>query len=83
MLIFGAEQTAADESGWVPLFDGDSLEGWTASEHQESCRVDNGNLVLGGERSHLFYTGPVDDHDFTDFELKLDVMTTPGSNSGG
>ena len=71
-----------DEPGWVSLFDGKSLEGWTASEHKESCRVQDGMLVLGGERSHLFYNGPVDDHNFTDFELKLEVKTTPGSNSG-
>lgn len=77
-----ASPARADETGWVTLFDGKSLEGWTASEHKASCRVEDGLLLLGGERSHLFYTGPVDDHDFTDFELKLDVKTTPGSNSG-
>jgi len=42
----------------------------------------DGMILVGGERSHLFYSGPVDDHNFTDFELKLEVMTTPGSNSG-
>jgi len=72
----------AGEMEWVPLFDGKSLDGWAASEHKESCRVEDGKLLLGGERSHLFYNGPVDDHDFQDFELKLEVMTTPGSNSG-
>ena len=73
----------ADEPGWVALFDGKSLEGWTASEHKASCKVEDGNIAVGGgERSHLFYSGPVDDHDFRDFELKLEVMTTPGSNSG-
>ena len=30
----------------------------------------------------MFYTGPVMNHDFKNFELKLKVMTTPGSNSG-
>jgi hypothetical protein len=70
------------ESGWVSLFDGKSLDGWTASENKASCRVEDGLLLIGGERSHLCYNGPVDNHDFTDFELKLEVMTTPGSNSG-
>jgi hypothetical protein len=70
------------ESGWVSLFDGKSLDSWTASENKASCRVEDGLLLIGGERSHLFYNGPVDDHDFTDFELKLEVKTTPGSNSG-
>lgn len=77
-----AQVAVADGPGWVPLFDGESLAGWTASEHKDSCRVEDGVLALGGERSHLFYSGPVDDHDFTDFELKLEVKTTPGSNSG-
>jgi hypothetical protein len=76
------QSARAEEPGWVALFDGKSLAGWTASEHKESCRVEKDLLVLGGERSHLFYSGPVDDHDFQDFELKLEVMTKPGSNSG-
>ena len=59
------------EPGWVRLFDGQSLAGWTASEHKESCRVEDGKIVVGGERSHLFYSGPIDNHDFQDFELKL------------
>lgn len=77
----GNSATAA-EAGWVSLFDGKSLSGWTASENKESCRVEDGNIVVGGERSHLFYSGEVGNHDFDDFELKLEVKTTPGSNSG-
>jgi 3-keto-disaccharide hydrolase len=74
--------TGADE-GWIPLFDGHSLDGWTASENKDSCRVEDGMIVLGGGgRSHLFYTGPVQNHDFKNFELKVQVKTEPGSNSG-
>jgi hypothetical protein len=32
--------------------------------------------------SHLFYNGPVLNHDFTNFEFRARVKTTPGSNSG-
>ena len=83
-MVLGVQnhEVAAGDSGWISLFDGKSLTGWTASEHKESCRVEDGLLVLGGERSHLFYNGPVGNHHFTDFELKLEVKTTPGSNSG-
>ncbi len=35
-----------------------------------------------GPRSHLFYTGPVNDANFKNFEFQADVLTTPGSNSG-
>jgi hypothetical protein len=74
---------SADADGWISLFDGHSLDGWTASEHKTSCRVEDGVIVVGGgERSHLFYTGEVHHHDFKNFELKLEVMTKPGANSG-
>ena len=72
-----------DESGFIALFDGKSLDGWRASEHRDSCRVENGEIVVGGgERSHLFYDGPVANHDFKNFELRLEVMTEPKANSG-
>jgi hypothetical protein len=73
---------AAAEDGWVPLFDGKSLDGWKASENQGTFTVANGELIAHGKRSHLFYTGPVANHDFTNFELKLEVMAKHGANSG-
>jgi hypothetical protein len=38
-------------------------------------------IVVHGPRSHLYYLGPVENHDFRTSNLR-DVMTTPGSNSG-
>ena len=73
---------AGTADGWVSLFDGKSLDGWRASENPSTFRVEDGEIVVHGPRAHLFYTGPVMNHDFTDFELKAEVMTTPGSNSG-
>ena len=73
---------AEPEAGWQTLFDGHNLDGWRASEHPDSFRVEDGQIVVKGERSHLFYVGPVGNHDFRDFELKLEVMTFPGANSG-
>ena len=67
---------------WISLFDGETLEGWTAGENQETFRVEDGLIVAHGPRSHLFYTGPVAEHDFKNFELEVEAMTTPGSNSG-
>ena len=37
-------------------------------------------LVAQGNRSHAFYVG--DEKPFKDFEMKVDVMTEPGSNGG-
>lgn len=73
---------AQSEDGWVPLFDGKSLDGWKASEKPGTFTVENGAIVVHGPRSHLYYVGPVGNHDFKDFEWKADVMTMPGANSG-
>ncbi len=70
------------DAGWIPLFDGESLSGWTASENKDTFSVRDGQIVVHGPRSHLFYTGPVENHNFEDFEFKADVMTRPGANSG-
>ena len=74
--------TASRSDGWIPLFDGQTLSGWRASENPATFRVENGEIVVHGPRAHLFYDGPVMNHEFRDFELKADVMTRPGANSG-
>jgi type 1 glutamine amidotransferase len=79
--VCSAAQGNKDE-GWISLFDGKSLNGWTASESQGTFTVKDRQLVVNGARSHLFYTGPVRRHNFQNFEFKADVMTTQGSNSG-
>lgn len=79
-LVFPPER--AQEEGWYSLFDGDSFEGWTVNERERSFRIVNGMIIADGWRSHLFYTGFVADHAFTNFHFKADVRTTPGSNSG-
>lgn len=73
-------QAAEKEEGWVNLFDGKSLKGWKANENKETWKIEKGNLVCHGPRSHLFYMG--DDKPFINFEFKAEVMTTPGSNAG-
>jgi hypothetical protein len=71
-----------DAEGFISLFDGKSLDGWKASENQDAWAVEDGTIVAKSGRSHLFYEGPVHDHDFKNFELKAEVNTKPGSNSG-
>ena len=75
-------QGAAGNTGWIPLFDGKSLNGWKPSEHEGTFKVVDGQIVAHGDRSHLFYTGPVQGADFRNFELTLEIKTKPGSNSG-
>jgi hypothetical protein len=75
-------QVEDKESDWISIFDGQSLEGWTANENTGTWSIRDGSIVCEGERSHLFYTGEVNNGIFKNFEFKVDVMTEPGSNSG-
>ncbi|HET9473053.1 MAG TPA: DUF1080 domain-containing protein [Steroidobacteraceae bacterium] len=67
---------------WIALQDGKSFAGWRAPERPESWAVEEGAFVTRGARSHLYYVGKVARHDFRNFELSLEVMTSPGANSG-
>jgi hypothetical protein len=77
-----ASQPKADADGFFPLFNGKDLEGWKVGKHPEAFTVKDGTLVVNGEVAHLFYAGPVNNHDFKDFHFKAEVMTMPNSNSG-
>jgi hypothetical protein len=70
------------QDGWVSLFDGKSLDGWKVGENASTFKVEDGALVVFGPRAHLYYMGPVNNHVFTNFEWKAEVMTFPGANSG-
>ena len=65
-----------DDEGWISLFNGKDLTGWTASEGVE-WTVEDGTIVTPPQRSHLFT-----DEEYKNFEYKVDCMTTEGSNSG-
>jgi len=81
-LLASPAGAAAPTEGWADLFNGRSLNGWRAAEHAETWRVADGCLVAKGPRSHLFYDGPVANHDFQNFELVAEVRTERGANSG-
>lgn len=79
-----AQQASSDkqnESGFVSLFDGKTLNGWKKSEENpDSFRVEDGLLVVEGPRAHLYYDGEL--APLKNFHFKAEVKTTPGSNSG-
>ena len=88
-LAYGA--LAADppppETGFVSLFDGKTLAGWKVGENADIFRVSDGMIVMECPATtdgpaHLFYVGDVNDHDFKNFDLRVDVLTFPGANSG-
>ena len=83
LLVLIVSPVLAEETGgWIALFNGKDLSGWRASEHPDSFRVEEGLIVAHGERSHLYYTGPVGDADFSNFEFRCEVRLQPGANSG-
>jgi len=83
-MLFGACSAAegVGSDGWISLFNGQNLDGWKASENQGTFTVQNGELVVHGDRSHLFYVGAVNNANFKNFEFRAQVKTTQGSNSG-
>jgi hypothetical protein len=79
----GAKEEFVLEKGFVSLFDGKTLNGWKMTEEKpDGFHVEDGVLITDDGRCHLFYAGEVANHDFKNFELKLDVMTSKKSNSG-
>jgi hypothetical protein len=74
---------AADDSeeNFVPLMDGATFHGWkAATENPTTWKIEDGAFVTRGARNHLYYVG--DEKPFKNFELRVDVMTDPGSNGG-
>jgi len=71
-----------DGGGFASLFNGRNLKGWKVAERPESVRVENGALIVNGDRAHVFYDGPDSHHAFKNFELRALVRSKPGSNSG-
>lgn len=78
----GPKKVKSGTDGWASIFDGKSLNGWTVGQNAETFSVDSGMIIVFGKTAHLFYSGDVNNHDFTNFHFKAEVMTTPGSNSG-
>jgi hypothetical protein len=82
LISFSLHAQKADKEGWIKLFNGKSFKGWSISENPESFSIEDGVIKIDGPRAHLFYTGKVADHDFKNFELKLQIKTMPNANSG-
>lgn len=77
-LAIGQEST----NGWIPLFNGKTLENWKVGENADTFSVVDGSIKVEGPRAHLFYQGEIENHNFKNFEFKATVMTKPGANSG-
>src|SRR4051794_6823230 len=82
LLATAATVSAEDvEPGFTSLCDGKSFEGWKSTlDHTNTWKLEDGAFVTRGETAHLFYVGS--EALFTNFDLKVDVMTEPGANGG-
>ncbi len=81
--LFSCTATKSQQSdGWISLFDGKTLNNWKVGQNAETFSIEDGAIVAHGKTAHLFYDGPVMNHNFKNFDFKAQVMTRPGSNSG-
>jgi hypothetical protein len=78
-----ADDKPVDDAGFVSLWNGKDLSEWKIGKNAESWSIKDGELVVHGPGpGHLFYEGPVENHDFKNFHLKAEVLTFPHANSG-
>jgi hypothetical protein len=74
-------RAADSDAGFTTIFDGKTFDGWkTSIDNTNTWKIEDGAFVTRGQTAHVFYVG--DTNAFKNFELKVDVMTEPGSNGG-
>ena len=69
------------EPGFTSLWNGKDFTDWKVA-NPATFTIKDGAMVANGSQGHAFYDGPFRNHTFRNFELKVDVMTKPGSNGG-
>jgi hypothetical protein len=80
LLVFALSASAV-EPGFVPLFDGKTLNGWTLVEKRDSGRgyiVENGVLVCPADGGGNLLT----EKDYANFILRFEFRMEPGGNNG-
>jgi hypothetical protein len=76
-------QTGQTEPGFTQLFNGKDFTGWKL-ENPDSFTIQDGAIVANAKNGpgHAFYDGPLLNHAFRNFEVKVDVMARNNSNGG-
>jgi hypothetical protein len=87
LLVTGVSPAAdapGAEDGFVPLFDGKTLDGWTPQDPsaKDTFRIEDGAILCNGGFQHLFYSGKEHGAKWVNFELRADFKMAPSSNSG-
>ncbi len=74
--VVAADSPFVAEEGFVSLFDGKSLAGWTGS--LSGYAVENGNLIcVAGGKGNL-----LSEKEYADFVIKFEFKLTEGANNG-
>jgi hypothetical protein len=77
----GTAGFAAPSGGWINLFDGKSLKGWTQKNGTATYQVENGTILgktAEGSPNSFLCT----EASYGDFELQFEVKVDDGLNSG-
>lgn len=79
LILVGGAYAPADDSKWIPLFDGKSLDGWEKVGKEESkWEVKDGAISGSGPASMLVSTkGP-----YKNFRYRAEIKINDGGNSG-
>ena len=75
------QSPSLDSKGWIELFNGKDLEGWSQKNGTAKYRVEDGKVIgttSKGSPNSFMCTAAT----YGDFELAVDVMVDPGLNSG-
>ena len=73
---------SASATDWQVLFDGSSMDGWKIAENEDSVKLEDGLMVLGGERAHVFWMGEDGKASFENFEAEVVFQTAESANAG-
>lgn len=73
---FSLADECPEEAGFVPLFDGKTLDGWFGAK--ESYKVEDGLIVSLPEKGGNMLT----EKEYSDFIVRFDFLLTPASNNG-
>ena len=74
--MLAAEEPAASDEAFVPLFDGKTLDGWQGSK--DGYEIVDGAIVCKPKGGGNLYT----EKEYGDFHLKFEFKLTPGANNG-
>ncbi|RDY59300.1 3-keto-disaccharide hydrolase [Flagellimonas nanhaiensis] len=81
ILSIACEETPKDDTPWVSLFDGETLNGWTQKGGEASYTVRDG-VIVGTTVSNTPNSFMTSDRLYGDFILELEYLVDPSMNSG-